>query len=455
MRRLTFLILMLLFICSAAPLASRANTESAASLNYHPYNELGIKVMTRGNAFNVAELLADPSVRIFILQVPFEQFDLSCCPDIINWVRQGHSLWFYDSRYAPYFGMKAYALSGQQFKGRDESGELGEHKYSGRAAGVLCLSKQNVMSGVGQCTVFLPLVGQDNYSAVALGGDTLPLLQFASDSPALAAMRRDGKGLVVFKPLLWPESLSGKRFQYNLLEYSAGFGVPGIGGEGRIGEFIGPEADYIQTNFKAEAMIKAPQENITEAGGGYVYAKSVKDNQVSAEAVAASQVEKNKSGATDRHNTSSEGRWSDKFSEGSRLNDEADTKLESKILTESAQAEPVPSVDTPNLEMAEGSNFDIVVLRGGDTFIGRCHNREIMLETTSESVKAAPADFKSILFSTDSWSLDKCEMEDGRHLSGYMLTNEFYFSNEVGDRTFKKEAIKNIRFRVPAEQIKH
>ena len=98
--------------------------------------------------------------------------------------------------------------------------------------------------------------------------------------------------------------------------------------------------------------------------------------------------------------------------------------------------------------------YDVVTLRNGDIFVGRCHNKEIVLETTSESLKTSPNDFKSILFSLDSWSLDKCEMDDGRRLSGYMLTNEFYFTNETGDRTFKKENIKNIRFKVPASQIK-
>ncbi|MGM9998014.1 MAG: hypothetical protein ACI38Q_01235 [Candidatus Bruticola sp.] len=454
MRRLLFGILMLLSICLAAPLSSRADSESTTSLDYHPYGELGIKVMTRGNAHNVAALLADPSVRIFILQVPFDQFDLTCCPDIVKWVRQGHSLWFYDSRYAPYFGMKAYALSGKQFKGRDESGDLGEQKYAGRAAGVLTMSKQDVMSGVGQCTVFLPLVGNDTYSAVALGGDTLPLLQFASDSPALAAMRRDGKGLIVFKPLLWPESLSGKRFQYNLLEYSAGFGVPGVGGEGRIGELIGPEADYIETDFKAEAMLPQQNNSAEPSSEGYVYAKSFKNNQVSPEAIEAAQAQQRAQSLQEQPTMSEEGRWSDKFATESRLGNEVNTKLESKILPEEVQPKSAPSENVPNLEAAEGRDFDIVVLRNGDTFIGRCHNREIMLETTAESVKSAPAEFKSILFSTDSWSLDKCEMGDGRRLSGYMLTNEFYFSNENGDRTFKKESIKNIRFRVPADQIK-
>ncbi|HBM97308.1 TPA: hypothetical protein DD394_07455, partial [bacterium UBP9_UBA11836] len=125
---------------------------------------------------------------------------------------------------------------------------------------------------------------------------------------------------------------------------------------------------------------------------------------------------------------------------------------ESKILAEEKAAaqvkEEVPVVEDDKL-------YDVITLRNGDIFVGRCHNKEIVLETTSESLKTSPADFKSILFSLDSWSLDKCEMDDGRRLSGYMLTNEFYFSNETGDRTFKKENIKNIRFKVPASQIKH
>lgn len=469
---LTFILLSACFISRVA----YADNEASASLGYHPYDELGIQVMTRGNAYNVKDVLADPTVRIFILQIPFEQFDLTCCPAIVDWVRQGHSFWFYDSRYAPYFGMKAYALSGKQFKGRNEVGELGNYKYNGRAAGVLAMSKQDVMTGVGQCTVFLPLIGEDTYSAVALGGDTLPLLQFASDSPALAAMRREGKGLIVFKPLLWPESLSGKRFQYNLLDFSAGFGVPGVGGEGRLGEFIGSEANYVKTNFDAQSVLSAQDGKISPAdrkavaqvkeeaidnnspqgaseNDNHVYAKSIKDNVVSSKTIeeAKQQSQTESKGANQKSLWNDEGRWVEEYSQATRDNKPIDTKIESKILAEEKAnrqvKEKAPLVEDDKL-------YDVVTLRNGDIFVGRCHNKEIVLETTSESLKTSPNDFKSILVSSDSWSLDKCEMDDGRRLSGYMLTNEFFFSNENGDRTFKKENIKNIRFRVPASLIK-
>ncbi len=469
---LTFILLSACFISRVA----YADNEASAFLGYHPYDELGIQVMTRGNAYNVKDVLADPTVRIFILQIPFEQFDLTCCPAIVDWVRQGHSFWFYDSRYAPYFGMKAYALSGKQFKGRNEVGELGNYKYNGRAAGVLTMSKQDVMTGVGQCTVFLPLIGEDTYSAVALGGDTLPLLQFASDSPALAAMRREGKGLIVFKPLLWPESLSGKRFQYNLLDFSAGFGVPGVGGEGRLGELIGSEANYVKTNFDAQSVLSAQDGKISPAdrkavaqvkeeaidnnspqgaseNDNHVYAKSIKDNVVSSKTIeeAKQQSQTESKGANQKSLWNDEGRWVEEYSQATRDNKPIDTKIESKILAEEKAnrqvKEKAPLVEDDKL-------YDVVTLRNGDIFVGRCHNKEIVLETTSESLKTSPNDFKSILVSSDSWSLDKCEMDDGRRLSGYMLTNEFFFSNENGDRTFKKENIKNIRFRVPASLIK-
>lgn len=475
MRKLWFSIITILLLSTCFMSAvAYADNEAPTSLGYHPYDELGIQVMTRGNAYNVKDVLADSTVRIFILQIPFEQFDLSCCPDIVNWVRQGHSFWFYDSRYAPYFGMKSYALSGKQFKGRNESGELGNYKYNGRAAGVLTMSKQDVMAGVGQCTVFLPLIGEDTYSAVALGGDTLPLLQFASDSPALAAMRREGKGLIVFKPLLWPESLSGKRFQYNLLEFSAGYGVPGVGGEGRLGELIGPNANYIKTDFNAESVLAAKNGKISPADGKvvaqikqetvdnkhkkatveddvHIYAKSMEDGTVSSQVVKNGQQQSQVEQKVQNKKSlwSDEGRWVDEFSQTTSDNKPIDTKIESKILAEEKAAQT--RAESPVIK--DDHVYDIITLRNGDIFVGRCHNKEIVLETTSESLKTAPVDFKSILFSLDSWSLDKCEMEDGRRLSGYMLTNEFYFSSETGDRTFKKENIKNIRFKVPANQI--
>lgn len=372
---------------------------------YHAYNELGVKVLTRGNAYNVADVLADPSVRIFILQVPFGEFDLSCCQSIMEWVRQGHTLWFYDSRYAPYFGMKSYYLAAEQFRGRPEEGPIGDVKYKGMAAVVLSFENHVSMTGVGQCTIFIPEIEPGIYSAVAVEGDTVPLLQFASDSPALAALRRDGKGAVIFKPLLWPESLSGKRFQNNLLEYSSGFGVPGIGAQGRLGEDIGSSAPYVETQFATKSQpnqesvhIPEKKENVASQGK-YVYAKSLDDKTT-----------------------------------------------EAKV----KKAENLPTFDTKDT----GQLVDVITLRDGSTLIGKCRNGEFSFETTSDSLKVKTGDLKLINISKNSWSLDKVERKDGSTSSGYLMTEKIHFSVNGEERVFTKDDLKEIQFNVPRAQVK-
>lgn len=438
--------------------------DSPLTSEYHKYETLGAKVMTRGHAENVRAVIGDPSVHILILQIPFSDFDLSCCGEIMNWVRQGHTLWYYDSRYAPYFGMKAYALSSKQFKGKDEEGELGELKYKGMAAGVMSFEKHESMTGVGQCTVFLPEVERDVYSAVSVEGDTVPLLQFAADSPALAAVRRDGKGLVVFKPLLWLESLSGKRFQYNLLDYSAGYGVPGVGGEGRIGERIGPEAEYIEASryvkpAAGSAPASAEKESGSESG---VSQGSRYENRVYASSL------DGKERAADRTDKDGEGRWQERFSKSEDGDNIHSTVIGAEYMPESRinldkvrDGADVSALDSKNgaektgkddRAYSEGSLVDVVFLRNGERYIGRCHTQEINLETTADSFRAAPEEFKAIDISGNSWSLDKAVTKSGQNLSGYMLTNEFHFSNADGQTSFKKEAIKSIRFGVPFEK---
>lgn len=242
--------LLLAFLLCVSLLTTAAQADLAGSLlsEYHSHDELGIVVVTGGQPAELSSLLLNQAHRIVVLQIPFERYDHRCTPVLLQWVRQGHALWFYDSRYAPLFGMKRYALHSDQFRGKPEDGTIGSAKYAGMAATVMGMDGHPVTTGVGQATVFLPELEKGTYSAVAVEGDTVALLRFAHDSPALAALRRDGRGVIVFKPLLWVKSLSGERFQMNLLEYSAGFGVPGSAGFGRIGLDIGPEAPSVEGN---------------------------------------------------------------------------------------------------------------------------------------------------------------------------------------------------------------
>ena len=492
------------------PVQAEGGDSTLLYSQYHAYDELGVQVLKRGSAHDVTAALADPTVQILIIQIPFESFDPACCADILKWVRAGHTLWFYDSRYAPCFGMKNYALSAKQFKGRPEKGPIGDVEYKGMACGVLTFSKHASMAGVGQCVIFLPLIGEDTYSAVAVDGDTVPLLQFAANSPALAALRRDGRGLILFKPLLWPDSLSGKRFQNNLLEYSAGFGVPGIGGEGRIGENIGPDAPYVE----AEGVVYAADKSETlrqgaEPGNLEVASNARAENsaEVDSEAVRivrqtrpvvakpldgdtsrvpvvvlSNEPDAKPNAGKDRVRPSGRSRaevesWQgrgkqeaegvgsgyggaeyDQRFEGERSETDKGgvaSSINPGHVDQEASSKAKVKVGSEGARVNEKDLVDVVTLNNGEVFLGTCRDNAISLETTSESFTVAPRELKSLVFTNDSWSLDKCETQEGRRVSGYMITEQFHFSNRGGNRTFKKSEIKNIRFNVPLSQVKH
>lgn len=233
-------------------LAGGASAQMADSLReeFHDPEAHGVVIVGPQDLGRLRSFLEDPAVRIVALQVFDGDLTPQTAEQLLAWVRDGHSLWFYDARLAPMFGMRAYLLSPEQFNHKPEKGELGGSKVPGVATAALAHRSHAVLTGVGQVSLFMPeLPGPEpdtaRYGAIEVTADTVPLLQFALDSPALVALRRDGRGLIVFKCLLWTEPLSGDRFQANLLEFSAGYQVPGPAGEGKVGEPPGPEAPYV------------------------------------------------------------------------------------------------------------------------------------------------------------------------------------------------------------------
>ena len=209
----------------------------------------GIRIISRVS--EVRGAIHDPSVKLLCLQAFGEVLPAETQAELLDWVRSGRTVWFYDARLAPQFGMKPYLLQADQFRGKPEAGVLGSSKRGGMATVGVSHGMHAAQTGVGQVTLFLPEIEPEKkgepklYGALEVAGDTVPLLQFAPDSPALMALRRDGRGLIVYKALLWNEPLSGDRFQANLLDFSAGFQVPGPAGEGKVGRPPGPEAEYV------------------------------------------------------------------------------------------------------------------------------------------------------------------------------------------------------------------
>jgi hypothetical protein len=225
---------------------------------FHKQEELGVVVVGPQERGMLPSLMNDSKTRVIVLQLFEGELDVNQVKPLLEWVRAGHSLWFYDARLGPHFGFAPVILKGNQFTNKPESGSLGDQKYDGAATTGVAFSGHPVITGVGQISAFLPKIGPDEYGAVNVTADTVGLIRFTNTSPAIAALRRDGRGLIVFKTLLWPEALSGDRFQSNLLEFSAGYQVPGMAGTAKLGNPPGPEALYVQGNPATKVVSTAP-----------------------------------------------------------------------------------------------------------------------------------------------------------------------------------------------------
>jgi len=364
-------------------LPARADMAESLRREFHSWSELGITVLADSNFENLDAILRSEQTRVLVLQVSPETLQAAHARKILDWVRQGRSIWFYDARLAPHFGMRPFMLSPDQFRGRPENGQLGDKVHPGMATVVLATGSHEVLTGVGQATIWLPELEPGTYGAVSAEGDTVPLLHFMSDSPALAALRRDGRGLVVFKPLLWVKPLSGERFQSNLMEFSAGFPVPGSGGEGRLGVPPGPEAPWVE----GHPAIAIPGE------GAVVLASPLPAGQ-------------------------------DEPAAGGAASSSSPPQVES-LPTDSG----LP---------------DRVEIKGEDAVAGRVLNREFRFETSSESLKLPRESIRWIQVGASSLDLDRLETRDGRTLAGIWMDDKLQIELPSGVRTVGKRQVSRI-----------
>ena len=168
-------------------------------------------------------------VHFVVVQVNPKLFTEEDSKTIMDWVKSGGVVWFYDSRLAEQFGMKNAPYDRSKLKGENYKGGYGNGKVDGMniVASSLPFADHEVVTGVKNIQVFLIEIEKDKFGAVA--SDTpgvIPLFAPNIEKKCVVAMKKVGKGWVVFKPLLWPEILGGERFQVNLKEFSAGYPVP-------------------------------------------------------------------------------------------------------------------------------------------------------------------------------------------------------------------------------------
>lgn len=351
---------------------------------FHNAEEYGIHIIDSVSSLRAT--IHDENVRVLCFQSYGEELGEEVQAEILDWVRAGHSLWFYDARLAPLFGMKPVVFSGEEFRSKPEEGVLGGKKRKGVATVGMSLGTHAVQTGVGQVTLFLPEIPQEEtetsvFGGIEVEGDTVALLQYELDSPALLACRREGRGFIVFKTLLWNEPLSGDRFQMNLLEYSAGFQVPGPAGVGKVGNPPGPEAEFV-TGEPAVALSEA-----TAAEFPKVVRDSQPENGVKSAAA--------KNPATTKTNSSSAtGAWT--------------------------------------LELHDGTMV-----------VGEFEEKIVEFETGSSSLKLAPEDVKLLEFGS-SVKLDKIVTANGKEQSGLLLSTPIRIRTERGVEEFEKEDLVKL-----------
>lgn len=197
----------------------------------HSEKECGVKVIKDSNIKDIENLKSNPEyAKILVLQTTFQKFPQEMIEPIMTWVREnGGTLWVYDSRLAEYFGMVSSPINPDGTLSKDIVGDLGSHKTPGKAIIASAFGSHPVLSGVNGAVVFVVKIDEEKFSAVKTGGGTTALLKYKlSEDDAVCAIRTEGKGKVILKPLLWPDQLDGLRFQTNIMEYSAGFPVPVI-----------------------------------------------------------------------------------------------------------------------------------------------------------------------------------------------------------------------------------
>lgn len=227
------------------------------------YKILVVKGSTPSSA--VDRLAAAPDdFRIVVWQALPEHTREADVKRVLAWVAEGGTLWFQDSRLGPVFGgFENAPIGGADMPAQGFKTARGAYGDVSKAEGANMFGVANpggghpVLSGVDYVQIFTIKVGDAAtsggaptsggaagglFSAVRRAADVIPLLRYdpTSNTPVsdrlAAGLKSYGDGTIVFKPLVWEELYTGGRFQWNLLEWSSGFGVPDMTASGPSGQ---------------------------------------------------------------------------------------------------------------------------------------------------------------------------------------------------------------------------
>ena len=144
----------------------------------------------------------------------------SLVKSIKEYVNNGGTLWFYDSRFADLFGMKNSPMEITNVEIKTIEAEYGTGKMTGTGIGASAQKGSIVTKGIRRLAVFIISTGENKYSAVKEEKGIIPLLKVPMQKSLVGAIKEIGKGKVIFKPLLWEKQYDGASFQRKLIRYS-------------------------------------------------------------------------------------------------------------------------------------------------------------------------------------------------------------------------------------------
>ena len=224
---ITLTVFLFLFLCS---LTGTASADLPKYIKEQLHGDIRYQVVTERNLNWLKKLKPGTKpVNFVVVQAKPESFREEDSKAILDWVKSGGIVWFYDSRLADHFGMKNAPYDRDEIRGKDHTGGYGTGSVKGMnvIANALPFADHEVVTGVRNIQVFLIEIEKDKFSAVSSETKGLiPLFAANLEKKCVIALKKHGKGWIIFKPLLWPKVLGGERFQVNLKEFSAGYPVP-------------------------------------------------------------------------------------------------------------------------------------------------------------------------------------------------------------------------------------
>lgn len=248
MKRLPIHLMILALLLALPAQAMKTELPDWYAKKLHKWEEYKVLILKgKSPGADIDKLMASPDAyNLVVWQVLPENTREADVKRVLQWVNGGGCLWFQDSRLGQHFGFENAPVDATELHTvkMDHKPYGDVKKFPGADTLVMVASGRPhpTLEGVDAVQVFCVVIGEGPTTSAGQPGGKLsivrqtpgivPLLKInpTSQGPLtdrlVAALRPCGEGTIVFKPLVWEEQYTGGRFQYNILEWSTGFGVP-------------------------------------------------------------------------------------------------------------------------------------------------------------------------------------------------------------------------------------